>query len=178
MGLFDHTFHPAMAHFPIAFLAFTHTVDIAHYLAFSARLPILTSYIPLFPPFLSAAHLLHTTGLVMSTGAIVTGALDGWSQFMKHGFYEEDGKTIRPKMAVLFRHVLFNDVALGLSIWTWWRRYQAGGLLGEGTPVGIDYLLGLLSMSIMFWSASMGSDMTYVHGMGLNLKIKGTKKQQ
>lgn len=72
------------------------------------------------------------------------------------------------------KHAALNDLVIVLSAISWYRRYKVEGIVGaEGVPGGFDHLISWVIIPVLFYTASLGGDLVYNYGMGLN--IKGTK---
>ncbi|EPS45797.1 hypothetical protein H072_123 [Dactylellina haptotyla CBS 200.50] len=177
-----HPFHPAIVHFPIAFLTATHAIDILHYLTAVLNLPILTTYLsPLLPPLLRSSRLLHTLGLATAVPAVLSGIVQASDQAAKPGnLYESDGKTIKRKFFVMATHAALNDLLIIASAVSWWGRFKTDGFFGEtgaqGVPGGKDYVISGLVVPVLFYTASLGGDLVYRYGMGFSVAKANERK--
>ncbi|KAF3934772.1 hypothetical protein ABW20_dc0108468 [Dactylellina cionopaga] len=181
-----HPVHPAIVHFPIAFLTATHAIDILHYLTAVLHLPILTTYLsPILPQLLPTSRLLHTLGLATALPAVLTGIAQASAQASKPGaVYESDGKTIKRKFFVMATHAALNDLLIIASAVSWYGRYKSDGLFGElktgrgGVPSGMDYLISGVVVPVLFYTASLGGDLVYKYGMGFSVAKSGDRKRE
>lgn len=102
------------------------------------------------------------------------------------GIYEQDKKTIKPKVKVTVAHAVANDVVIAASAYSWWCRRQEGitSMLAKGVnpvayepetwQVGLSVVLGAL----MLFAANLGGSLVYDYGMGLAMGKKVIKKNQ
>ncbi|KAF3931894.1 hypothetical protein ABW19_dt0209840 [Dactylella cylindrospora] len=178
MAFKSHPFHPAIVHFPIAFLTFAHGVDIFHYLTQILEVPFITSLsAPLFPAILSTSRIIHTLGLITALPAIASGVQQAGVQASKPGaLYEADGKTITKKFYVMATHAAINDLVIIISAVNWYGRYKQVGIAGESVPSGLDYVTAGLIIPVLFFTASLGADLVYKHGMGFSASKSGKKE--
>ncbi|KAK6518978.1 hypothetical protein TWF281_003669 [Arthrobotrys megalospora] len=174
----SHPVHPAIVHFPIAFLTFSHTIDILHYLTTNFSLPILSTLTPFFPQLLSTSRLLHTLGIFSAIPAILTGIAQAAAQAAKPGnLYEADGKTIKKKFYVMATHAALNDISIIVSGVSWWSRYKAHGILGASEPGVNEVGVAGVVLPVMLFAASLGADLVYKYGMGFSA-AKSSKKDE
>ncbi|KAF3081160.1 hypothetical protein TWF569_011687 [Orbilia oligospora] len=178
MSFLSHPIHPALVHFPIAFLTFSHTIDILHYLTTNFSIPFLSTLSPLFPQLLSSSRLLHTLGIFSAIPAIITGIAQASAQAAKPGnLYEADGKTIKKKFYVMAAHAALNDLCVIVSGSSWWSRYKAHGILGAAEPGVNELAVAGVVLPVLLFAASLGGDLVYKHGMGFSA-AKSAKKEQ
>ncbi|KAK6334372.1 hypothetical protein TWF730_003587 [Orbilia blumenaviensis] len=178
MSFKSHPVHPALVHFPIAFLTFCHSIDILHYLATNFSIPFLSDLSPLFPQLLSTSRLLHTLGIFTAIPAIITGIAQAAAQAAKPGnLYEADGKTIKKKFYVMATHAALNDFCIIVSGISWWGRYKAHGIFGAAEPGVNEVGVAGVVLPVILFAASLGGDLVYKYGMGFSA-AKSTKKDQ
>ncbi|KAK6347568.1 hypothetical protein TWF718_005406 [Orbilia javanica] len=174
----SHPVHPALVHFPIAFLTFSHAIDILHYLTTNFSIPFLSILTPLFPQLLSTSRLLHTLGIFSAIPAILTGIAQASAQAAKPGnLYEADGKTIKKKFYVMAAHAGLNDFSIIVSGASWWARYKAHGILGAAEPGVNEVAVAGVVLPVILFAASLGGDLVYKYGMGFSA-AKSAKKEQ
>lgn len=183
--------HPAIVHFPIAFLSLAYFLDILN--SVSPRLPsYITSNLPPPTDLSRGAYYLLSIGLLTAIPAVTTGVAEALKAINKQGLYEQDGKTIKQKFKATIAHAVANDVALAVAAYIWWsRRSQVNntwaGKLGLGsvatpeaayTPatwmVGVEAVIGILT----FVAANIGGTLTYNFGIGMHIGGGGAKKAQ
>ncbi|KAF3928381.1 hypothetical protein ABW21_db0207576 [Orbilia brochopaga] len=176
----NHPFHPAIIHFPIGFLTFAHAIDVLHYItAALPSVPLLNQLAPLFPQLLSAARIMHILGLATALPAIASGISQAMYQAGKPGaLYESDGKTFKRKFLVMATHAALNDLVVVTSAFSWYGRYKASGLVAETAPRGMDVVISALIIPTLFYTASLGGDLVYKHGMGFSAGSADAKKKQ
>lgn len=97
------------------------------------------------------------------------------------GVYEQDGKTIKPKVKSVVVHALLNDIIVAGSAYSWWCRRQASsvGMLKEGlNPVAYEPAGWMVALSVVFgglilFAANIGGTLVYNYGMGVGIGKKG-----
>lgn len=97
--------------------------------------------------------------------------------------YEADGKTLKQKSKAVIAHALVNDVVLALGTWIWWAKRsahneslassvageKAGSLLTREAayaPSTLQVVLGVATLGMLFFGASIGGALTYQYGVG------------
>ncbi|KAK6335358.1 hypothetical protein TWF696_002138 [Orbilia brochopaga] len=176
----NHPFHPAIIHFPIGFLTFAHAIDVLHYISTAVpSILFLNQLAPLFPQLLSAARIMHVLGLATALPAIASGISQAAAQASKPGaLYESDGKTFKRKFLVMATHAALNDLVIIVSAISWYGRYKENGLVAEAAPRGMDYVTSALIIPTLFYTASLGGDLVYKHGMGFSAASTDAKKRK
>jgi uncharacterized membrane protein len=129
-----HPLHPMLIPFPIAFLVSTFVCDVIFW---STR----------NPAWSSAALYLLGAALVMAALAAVAGLID---------FLGDE--RIRALSAV-WHHMIGNVVAVLLSLWNWYRRYDGGA--EAVLPTGL--LISLVVVLILVYTGWRGWEMVYRH---------------
>ena len=129
-----HPVHPMLIPFPIAFLVSTFVCDLIYWLTGNTAWSVATLYL------LGAA-------LVMAAFAAVAGFTD---------FFGEH--RIR-QLSAAWHHMTGNLIAVVLSIWNWYRRYDAGD--AAVLPIGI--LISLTVVLILLYTGWRGWEMVYKH---------------
>ncbi|KAF3916955.1 hypothetical protein AA313_de0204352 [Arthrobotrys entomopaga] len=178
-----HPLHPALVHFPIAFLTATHTIDILYYLStnLNLSLPFLTSHLTNHH-LLPASRLLHTLGIATAIPAALSGIIQAVRQLSNpSNAYESDGKTLKRKFLVMFTHAVIMDVVVGVSGLGWWWRFKnGGGVWGSdgGVPSGWACVLGAVVVPVMFYGAGLGADLVYRFGMGFSVGSSQERKRK
>ena len=133
------TIHPRTVHFPIAFLLASFGIDFAYGLG--DRLPnFLASNLAPANDLTRVSYFLLSAGLITMVPALVTGIREAVVTIAKQGIYdvqrERDGGTkVRPKVAAMFIHAIFNDIVLGVAAYIWLQKRKGaqaslGGKLG------------------------------------------------
>ncbi|OQO15035.1 hypothetical protein B0A48_00417 [Cryoendolithus antarcticus] len=174
--------HPATVHFPISFLALSYGLDAAYFAR--PNLPsALTSLLPIDSDLTRASYYLLSLGLITMLPSIASGGQQALVMFQRQGIYEADGKTVRVKSKAVIAHAIVNDVVLALGTWIWWTKRSAaadslassvaGEKLGAAltgaaayAPSNVQVLVGVLTLGLLFFGASIGGSLTYLYGVG------------
>lgn len=186
--------HPAVVHFPIAFLALAFGLDILN--SASPRLPAtITNHLPLAADATRASYYLLSLGLLTALPAIVTGTREAIVLIARQGMYETDKSgysvTVRTKVKAMIAHAVVNDLVMGLSALVWYKKRAAAadtlagklgvGSLGTGAATyepsfWMVVLQGFLFAGLMM-GANIGGSLTYLYGVGF-VAGGGAKKKQ
>ena len=129
-----HPLHPMLIPFPVAFLVSTFVCDVIFW---STR----------NPAWSTAALYLLGAALVTAALAAVAGLID---------FLGDE--RIRALSAV-WHHMLGNVLAVVLSLWNWYRRYEGGA--EAVLPTGL--LISLVVVLILVYTGWRGWEMVYRH---------------
>lgn len=129
-----HPIHPMLIPFPIAFLVSTFVCDLIYWLTGNTAWSAVTLYL------LGAA-------LITAALAAVVGFID---------FFGE--QRIR-QISAAWHHMTGNLIAVVLSIWNWYRRYEAGDV--AVLPIGI--IISLTVVLILLYTGWRGWEMVYKH---------------
>lgn len=181
--------HPATIHFPIAFLSLAWGIDILTYL--SPQLPrSITSNLAVSTDLTRASYYLLSMGLITAVPALASGIQQMVLYTNKSGLKDAQG-NMRTKSKALLAHAAINDVVMAVATYIWWQRRSAAantisGKLGMGTAstaaaayapenwqVGAEAAI----MALMFLSANIGGNLTYLFGMGLAMGGSGSGKK-
>lgn len=111
-------------------------------------------------------------GLLTSIPAVMSGGAQAFKMIQSQGLYEQDKKTIKPKVKITLAHAAINDVVIAVSAYIWWIKRQ--GTIVTYQPdtwvVGASVLLGLA----LVFTANLGGTLTYNYGVGMSIaKGKG-----
>lgn len=175
--------HPATVHFPISFLALSYGLDALH--ALTPSLPAnISSALPPSNDLTRASYYLLSLGLITTLPAVVSGGQQAVALFSRQGMYEADGKTLKQKSKAVIAHALVNDVVLALGTWIWYAKRSAhnqslaASVVGEKagsallTPEAAyapqlwQVVLGVATLGLLFFGASIGGALTYNYGVG------------
>ncbi len=133
-----HPIHPMLIPFPVAFLVATFVCDLIYWSTGNAAWSTASLYL------LGAA-------LVMAALAAVAGLIDFLGD-----------RRIRD-LSAAWHHMLGNVVVVLLSLWNWWRRYDAG----EAAVVPTGLAISLLVVLILLYTGWRGWEMVYKHRVGI-----------
>ena len=127
-----HPVHPMLIPFPIAFLLSTFVCDLIYWLTGNTAWSAATLYL------LGGA-------LIMAALAAVAGFID---------FFGE--RKIR-QLSAAWHHMTGNLIAVVLSIWNWYRRYE----LGDAAVLPIGIVISLIVVLILLYTGWRGWEMVY-----------------
>jgi uncharacterized membrane protein len=134
-----HPLHPMFIPFPIAFLVATLVCDLIFWRAGNAAWSTASLYL------LGAA-------LLMAALAAVAGLID---------FLGDE--RIRD-LSAAWHHMIGNVVAVLLSLWNWYRRYEGG----DAAVIPTGLLISLLVVLILLYTGWRGWEMVYKHRVGVS----------
>lgn len=102
----------------------------------------------------------------------MSGGQQAFKMIQTQGIYEQDKKTIKPKVKLTLSHAALNDLVIAASAYVWWCKRQ--GTIVTYQPdswmVGASVLLGL----VLLYSANLGGTLTYNYAFGVKIaKGKG-----
>jgi uncharacterized membrane protein len=129
-----HPLHPMLIPFPIAFLVATFVCDLIFWRTGNTG-------------WSTAAFYLLGAALVMAVLAAVAGLTD----FL--------GDTRIRDLSAAWHHMIGNVIAVLLSLWNWYRRYEAGD--AAVLPAGL--LISLVVVLILLYTGWRGWEMVYKH---------------
>ena len=139
-----HPLHPMLIPFPVAFLVGTLASD----LAFAASRD----------PFWSRASLwLLGAALVMAALAAVAGLID---------FF---GDARIRALGDAWHHMVGNVIAVLISLFNWYRRYEAG----ESAVLPVGLALSAVVVLILLYTGWKGWEMVYRHRVGVSERADG-----
>ena len=134
-----HPIHPMLIPFPIAFLVATLVCDLVFWQSGN-------------PAWATGALYLLGAALVMAALAAVAGLTD---------FLGSD--RIRD-LSAAWHHMIGNVLAVLLSLWNWWRRYDQG----EAAVVPTGLIISLIVVLILLYTGWRGWEMVYKHRVGVS----------
>ena len=134
-----HPLHPMLIPFPIAFLVATFVCDLIFWQTRN-------------PAWSTAALWLLGAALAMAALA----ALAGLTDFL--------GDARIRSLSAAWHHMLGNVVAVLLSLWNWYRRYQEGD--AAVLPTGL--LISLIVVLILLYTGWRGWEMVYRHRVAVS----------
>ena len=131
-----HPIHPMLIPFPIAFLVATLVCDLIFWRTGNGA-------------WVTASLWLLGGALVMAALAAVAGLTD----FM-------GDRRIRD-LSAAWHHMIGNVIVVLLSLWNWWRRYEAPDAGAAVVPTGL--ILSLIVVLILLYTGWRGWEMVYRH---------------
>jgi uncharacterized membrane protein len=134
-----HPLHPMLIPFPIAFLVATFACDLLFWNTGN-------------PAWSTASLYLLGAALIMAALA----ALAGLTDFL-------GDRRIR-ELSAAWHHMIGNVVAVLLSLWNWYRRYEAGD--AAVLPSGL--LISLVVVLILLYTGWRGWEMVYRHRVAVS----------
>jgi len=134
-----HPLHPMFIPFPIAFLVATFVCDLIFWRTGNAAWSTASLYL------LGAA-------LLMAALAAVAGLID----FL-------DDERIRD-LSAAWHHMIGNVVAVLLSLWNWYRRYEGG----DAAVIPTGLLISLIVVLILLYTGWRGWEMVYKHRVAVS----------
>ena len=135
-----HPIHPMLIPFPVAFLVATFVSDLIFLRTGN-------------PGWATASLWLLGAALVMAALAAAAGLID---------FFGDE--RIRD-LSAAWHHMIGNVVAVLLSLWNWWRRYDAPDPGSVVVPTGL--LISLIVATILLYTGWRGWEMVYRHRVGV-----------
>ncbi len=133
-NILGHPLHPMLIPFPIAFLVATFVCDLAFWRSGN-------------PAWATAS--LYLLGAALTVAALA--AVAGLTDFL-------GDQRIRD-LSAAWHHMLGNVVAVLLSLWNWYRRYEAGDT--AVLPTGL--LISFIVVLILLYTGWRGWEMVYRH---------------
>jgi uncharacterized membrane protein len=137
-----HPLHPMLIPFPVAFLVATFVCDLIFWNTRN-------------PAWSTASLWLLGAALVMAALA----ALAGLTDFL--------GDSRIRSLSAAWHHMLGNVVAVLLSLWNWYRRYEAG----DAAVVPTGLLISLLVVMILLYTGWRGWEMVYRHRVAVSDEV-------
>jgi len=172
----SHPVHPALVHYPVAFLSAAYALDCVYGLATSSRTASTLNRIYNLTPHLKEisriSHFTNIAGILTALPAAATGSVELWHMIKANGIYERierksDGEVVyegmNPKTRHGVPHGLLNEVALGVSLYNWWSRRKRVDYL----PKRANILLSAITLPGLAFSAYLGGAMVYKYGVGV-----------
>ncbi|KAF2216710.1 hypothetical protein CERZMDRAFT_64192 [Cercospora zeae-maydis SCOH1-5] len=177
--------HPAVVHFPIAFLFTAYALDILH--TFRASLPGFAQNALLGPNDITrSSYYLLSLGLLTAIPAVVTGGRELIMMISKQGMHEADGKTVKTKVKATIAHAVANDIVIAVSTYIWYsRRSQvndtlAGKIPGTAAaayaPSSGFVFAEFVTLALLLMGANIGGSLTYHYGVGFSSLSAGKKE--
>ena len=134
-----HPLHPMLIPFPVAFLVATFVCDLIFWRTGN-------------PAWSTASLWLLGAALIMAALAAVAGLIDFLGD-----------QRIRD-LGAAWHHMIGNVMAVLLSLWNWYRRYEAGD--AAVLPVGL--ILSGIVVLILLYTGWRGWEMVYRHRVGVS----------
>jgi uncharacterized membrane protein len=134
-----HPLHPMLIPFPVAFLVATFVCDVIFWRTGN-------------PAWSTGSVYLLGAALIMAALAAVAGLTD----------FLGDGR-IR-NLSAAWHHMIGNIVAVLLSAWNWYRRYEAG----DAAVLPIGLLISLIVVLILLYTGWRGWEMVYKHRVAVS----------
>ncbi len=134
-----HPLHPMLIPFPVAFLVATFVCDLVYWQTGNAA-------------WATASLYLLGVALVMAVLAAVAGLTD----FL--------GDARIRHLSAAWHHMIGNVVAVLLSLWNWYRRYETG----EAAILPTGLLISLVVILILLYTGWRGWEMVYEHRVAVS----------
>lgn len=135
-NIMGHPIHPMLIPFPIAFLVATLVSDLIFWRSGN-------------PAWVTASLYLLGAALVVAALAAIAGLTDFLGD-----------RRIRD-LTPAWHHMIGNVVTVLLSLWNWWRRYDAADPGATVLPTGL--ILSLIVVLILLYTGWRGWEMVYRH---------------
>ncbi len=168
--------HPAIVHFPIAFLTITYAMDILYGLSthpqtvsWVRKAYDLTPYLGEIARF---SYLTNTLGVAMAIPAVLTGAVelmalikrqDILNKLQKSEDKADVAKRMHRKVKVGLTHAVLNDVGVFAAGFNWWTRRSTAG----NAPTDVNILVSSICLPLLMLAASLGGMLVYGYGVGV-----------
>ncbi len=137
-NIMGHPLHPMLIPFPIAFLVSTFVCDLIFWRTGN-------------PAWATASLYLLGAALVMAALAAVAGLTDFLGD-----------KRIRD-LSPAWHHMIGNVIAVVLSLFNWWRRYE----YGDAAVLPWGLVLSLVVVAILLFTGWKGWELVYRHRVGV-----------
>ena len=134
-----HPLHPMLIPFPVAFLVATFVCDLIFWRTGN-------------PAWSTASLWLLGAALIMAALAAVAGLTDFLGD-----------QRIRD-LGAAWHHLIGNVIAVLLSLWNWYRRYEAG----EAAVLPVGLILSGIVVLILLYTGWRGWEMVYRHRVGVS----------
>ena len=134
-----HPLHPMLIPFPVAFLVATFVCDLIFWRTGN-------------PAWSTASLWLLGAALIMAALAAVAGLTDFLGD-----------QRIRD-LGAAWHHLIGNVIAVLLSLWNWYRRYEAG----EAAVLPVGLILSGIVVLILLYTGWRGWEMVYQHRVGVS----------
>ena len=134
-----HPLHPMLIPFPVAFLVATFVCDLIFWRTGN-------------PAWSTASLWLLGAALIMAALAAVAGLTDFLGD-----------QRIRD-LGAAWHHLIGNVIAVLLSLWNWYRRYEAG----EAAVLPVGLILSGIVVLILLYTGWRGGEMVYRHRVGVS----------
>ncbi|GGC62996.1 membrane protein [Siccirubricoccus deserti] len=140
-SIMGHPLHPMLIPFPIAFLVATFVCDLVFWRTGN-------------PAWATAS--LYLLGAALITAALAAAA--GLADFL--------GDSRIRNLSPAWHHMIGNVIAVLLSLWNWWRRYDAPDAGAVILPTGL--ILSLIVVLILLYTGWQGWEMVYRHRVAVH----------
>jgi len=182
----SHPAHPAVVHFPLAFLFTAQLLDISYLAATHPSTSASVARIYDLKPFLSdiarLGHLLMLFGVIFAIPAIATGALEMVKLMDRQAVADKlknsnNKKAVvaktHPKVKVAFLHAgLMDLVAISMG-YNWWIRRSNPGV----APNDLNVMISAAGAVLLSVAGYLGSSLVYTHGVGVDMAGMWAKKE-
>ena len=168
--------HPAIVHFPIAFLTITYALDILYGLSTHPQTAPWVGKAYNFAPHLGEiarlSFLANTVGVAMAIPAVLTGGVQLFAmikrQDLLNKLQKSEGKAdvakhMHPKIRVGLAHAVLNDVGIFAAGFNWWTRRSTAG----NAPTDVNVVVSSLCLPLLMLAASLGGMLVYDYGVGV-----------
>jgi uncharacterized membrane protein len=134
-----HPLHPMLIPFPVAFLVATFVCDLIFWRTGN-------------PAWSTASLWLLGAALIMAALAAIAGLTD----FL--------GDARIRDLGAAWHHMIGNVIAVLLSLWNWYRRYD----LGDAAVLPLGLILSAIVVLILLYTGWRGWEMVYQHRVGVS----------
>ncbi|KAF2765465.1 hypothetical protein EJ03DRAFT_279975, partial [Teratosphaeria nubilosa] len=174
----SHPVHPAIVHYPVAFLSTAYSLDALYGLTAASQtsslhkpLARLTPFLPQVAQFAFASHVI---GIISGVPAMTSGTAEFWELYKKGGINRVDKEAVtnpgKSGKEVVDRsitygalHGVLNTVAFAVSSYAIYARYRIPGFV----PGRASILLSGLTLPGVALSAALGGELVYGKGVGV-----------
>ena len=168
--------HPAIVHFPIAFLTITYAMDILYGLSTHPQTASWVRKAYDFAPYLAEiarfSYFTNTLGVAVAIPTILTGGMELFAMIKRQGLLNkpqksegkaDTSKRIHPKIKVGLAHAVMNDVGLFAAGFNWWTRRSTAG----NAPTDVNIVVSSVCLPLLLFAASLGGMLVYDYGVGV-----------
>ena len=174
--MFSRPLHPAIVHFPIAFLTLSYALDILYGLSTHPQTASFVSkaYDP--APYLDditrLSYFANTLGIATAIPAVLTGGMDLFAlikrQDLLNKLQKSEGKAdnakgMHRKIKVGLAHALLNDVGIFAAGFNWWTRRSTAA----NAPTDVNVIVSSVCLPLLMLAASLGGMLVYDYGVGI-----------
>jgi uncharacterized membrane protein len=173
--------HPAIVHFPIAFLTVSYALDILFGLSTHPQTTLWVRKAYDVSPYLGEmarlSYFANTLGVALAIPAVLTGASelialvkrqDLVNKLQKSEDKADVAKRMHRKIKVGLAHAVLNDVNIFAAGFNWWTRSSTA-------PTDVNIIVSSVCLPLLLLAASLGGMLVYDYGVGV--KRQGTTRR-